>query len=363
MLKWQPFMKMINMIKLILVVLLNFMLYSPAMVWAEDTPSLLLLSPASEFVAQSPEQYIVLPGDSLYRVLNLFVTNPRQATEFWGEQTPKLHIGDIVSLLHLQDGQYAIQIKRGREVKLSPMTRMIQEERTQPTIPLGQIQHFLNRPRVLTTDELEDAGYIIANANDTLLISKGHTVYARGLFAWNLRTRYAVVRLGRKFTDPYTDEILAHEAIYLGTASLVNSGDPVTLDISSSEHAIRNGDLLIPLEDDQLFVEDFTLSKPDYIAGEETARVIAVVDDSSKIGQFQIVIINKGHADGIERGHVLVVKTGGKEITDSVTAETITLPQEIAANLMVFKSFDHVSYALVMRSQRHFGVMDEIAIP
>jgi hypothetical protein len=350
-----------NTNKLILVVLLNFALYS-SLILAEDRPSLLLLSADSKFVATPPEQYIVLPGDNLHKVLSLFVTNPHQATEFWGEQTPQIHIGDIVSLLDLGDKQYAIQIKRGREVKLSPMTRIIPEERTQPTIPLGQIQHFLNRPRVLTEYELEDAGYIIANAADTLLISKGHTVYARGLSDWNLQTRYAVVRLGNKFTDPYTDEVLAHEAIYLGTAALKHSGDPVTLDIVSSERAISNGDLLIPLEDDQLFVEDFTLSKPDYIDG-ETAKVIAVVDDSSNIGQFQIVVVNKGYDDGIERGHVLVVKTGGREIKDSVTAEIVTLPQEIAANLMVFKSFNHVSYALVMRSRRHFGVMDEVAIP
>ncbi|MCV6636751.1 peptidoglycan-binding protein [Candidatus Albibeggiatoa sp. nov. NOAA] len=331
-------------------------------VYASDAPTLLLLNPNVERLPNYPERYIVLPNDTLYKVLEKFVADPLLASEMWGNNIPQIRIGDMVSMLELSSGSYALQIKRGRTVKLSPMTRIIQQQREIPTISTDVIQHFLTQPRILSLDELEEAGYIVANANGTLLATTDALVYARGLDEYDYQERYAIVRLGQQFTDPDTGEVLAQETVYLGVAKLEQMGDPATLRILSFTQGIYDGDLLVPLESDDQLTEDFQPRKPTYIEG-ETARIIAVVNGVSQIGQYQIVVLNKGLDDGLERGHVLVANKGGHLVKDPVTGELITLPSQIAGTLMVFKSFERVSYALVMKAQRAISLLDEVTIP
>lgn len=330
--------------------------------YAADAPTLLLLNPNAERVPNYPDRYIVLPNDTLYQVLSKFVTDPLLASEMWGDNIPQIRIGDMVSLLKLSSGQYAIQIKRGRTVKLSPMTRVIQEQREVPTIATDIIQHFLTRPRVLSLDELETAGYIIANANGTLLATTDALIYARGLDEYDYQERYAIVRLGQQFTDPDTQEVLAQEAVYLGVAKLEKMADPATLRVLSFNQGIYDGDLLVPLDDPAQFTEDFKPRKPNYIEG-ESARIIAVMNGIAQVGQYQIVVLNKGFDDGLERGHVLIANKGGNLVKDPITKDLVTLPSQRSGTLMVFKAFERVSYALVMKAQKAISLLDEVTIP
>ncbi|WP_353572484.1 hypothetical protein [Candidatus Albibeggiatoa sp. nov. BB20] len=331
-------------------------------VYASDAPTFLLLNPYAEHNPNYPERYIVVPNDTMYKVLEQFVTDPLLASEMWGDNVPQIRIGDMVSMLELASGQYALQIKRGRTVKLSPMTRIIQEQREIPTISTGVIQHFLTQPRILSSDELDEAGYIIANANGTLLATTNAVIYARGLDEYDPQERYAVVRLGQQFIDPDTGEFLAQETIYLGVAEMEKSGDPATLRVLSFSQGIYDGDLLVPLDNPDQLSEDFKPRKPDYLEG-DSARIIAVINGVAQAGQYQIVVLNKGIDDGLERGHVLVANKGGNLVKDPVTNELIALPSKKAGTLMVFKAFEKVSYALVMKAVRAISLLDEVTIP
>jgi hypothetical protein len=329
---------------------------------AADAPTLLLLNPDAQRIPNHPDSYIVVHGDTMYKVLAKFVDDPLLASEMWGENIPQIRIGDMVSILKTTSGQYALQIKRGRTVKLTPMTRIIQEQREIPTISTDVVQHFLTRPRILTLDELEQAGYILANANGTLLATTDALIYARGLDEYDYQERYAIVRLGQQFIDPDTDEVLAQETIYLGTAELEKMGDPATLRILSFTQGIYDGDLLVPLDNSDQFTEDFKPRKPDYIEG-GAARIIAVMNGIAQVGQYQIVVLNKGFDDGLERGHVLITNKGGHLIKDPVTKELVTLPSQKSGTLMIFKSFDRISYALVMKARRAISLLDRVTIP
>ncbi len=333
-------------------------------VQASNAPTFLLLNPDAEQLSNYPEHYVVLPNDTMYSVLGKFVADPLLASEMWGERIPQIRIGDMVSLVELSSGQYALQIKRGRTVKLSPMTRIIQEQREIPTIPTDMIQQFLTQPRVLSLDEIENAGYIIANANQTLFASPDSLIYVRGLDEYDYQDRYAIVRLGQRFTDPDTGEMLAQETIYLGTAKLEKMGDPATLRVLSFTQGIYDGDLIVPLdsEDDNQLTQDFYPRKPDYLEG-DVAKIIAVVNGISQIGQHQIVVLNKGFDDGLERSHVLVANKGGQLVQDPVSKQMVRLPSQQAGTLMIFKAFDRISYALVMKAKRAINLFDEVTIP
>ena len=60
--------------------------------------------------------------------------------------------------------------------------------------------------------------------------------------------------------------------------------------------------------------------------------------------------MNKGTADGMERGHVLTMWRAGQQAIDRTTArpETIQLPDEQHGVLFVFQTFKRVSYALII---------------
>jgi len=323
------------------------------------TPSTLLLPPETPLVRNPPTSYTVTAGDNVVDVVARFVLDPLTAVSRW-QPAPQLRVGDRIVLTRI-DNQPALQVQRGRTVKLTPQIRVIEKERGIPVIPRENIQQFLSRPSVVTPEELELSGYILDMAEERLLISPGQTIYVRGLEedVQEDNNRYIIMRPGQTYQDPSDGEVLALEAIYLGDAEIVNIGDPATMTVISSERSIQMGDRLVPIVG-QTFNEDFIPSVPDDLEG---AQIIAVVDGVSEIGQFKVVVINRGEEDDIEVGNILAVQKGGEIVRDPVSNESVTLPDQKAATLLVFRPFERVSYALVMKAQTPLNVNDKVTLP
>jgi hypothetical protein len=89
------------------------------------------------------------------------------------------------------------------------------------------------------------------------------------------------------------------------------------------------------------------------------ARIIDVVDGVSQIGQYNVVVIDRGAADGIEAGHTLRVFNGPAELYDTRASEWIGVPDEHIGTLLVFKSFDRVSFGLIISSTAALEVGDK----
>ena len=86
----------------------------------------------------------------------------------------------------------------------------------------------------------------------------------------------------------------------------------------------------------------------------------------SEIGQWGTVVLDRGADDGFEVGHALVAYTGRIEVRDEVSGvpgDTVTLPREPIGTLMVYRTFDRVSYALVMEATRALHLHDEVGLP
>ena len=94
--------------------------------------------------------------------------------------------------------------------------------------------------------------------------------------------------------------------------------------------------------------------------------VISVVDGVSQIGQYQIVVINRGKRENVDVGTVFAIEQRGAMIPDQVTEDSkdlVRLPDERAGLLMVFRTFDKVSFALVMKATSSLHVGDIIRTP
>ena len=329
----------------------------------------LLLGPEAKIKPNYPEEYIVREGDTLWAIAELFLAQPWEELAEWMREPPGVYPGDSVSLTGI-DKQKMLQIKHKREVKLSPGIRVPRTERVPFIIPYGSIQQFLTHPRLIEAGELDNASYIVANSENRLLVSAGSRVYARGLDEFSDQRRYQIVRPGQAYHEEGNDEVLAYEAEYLGEAELVDRDESegkekelASLDVITAKRSIKSGDLLFPSLM-RTFEEDFT---PRAVYPLEKGELIAVVEGVSQIGQYQVVVVNKGEKDNVEIGHLLGVYRGGKQIEDKINprwrGETLILPREKIGTLLVFQVFENISYALVVSATNAIHLYDKVDAP
>lgn len=313
-----------------------------------------------------PDRYVVQKGDTLWGLAQRFLREPWRWPEVWhinpDISNPHLiYPGDTISLSYA-GGRPALNVVRGRPtVKLSPRTRATPLELAIPTVPINAIRQFLTRPRVFGEPELMAAPYVVTVVGESVVGGAGNQLYVRGIVEPQTNT-FTIFRPGQLYVDPQTGENLGFESLYLGGARLQREGDPATLEIQTSTREITVGDRLLPdLGDD--FQESFMPREPDFpIEG----RLIAVLDGVSQIGQFNVVTINRGAREGLQPGHVLAVYQTGGVVRDPVSynpGEYVRLPDEPAGVLMVFRTFEKVSYGLIMSATRAIHMQDTVRNP
>ena len=308
-----------------------------------------------ELKPQYPGSYKVQANDSVLGVLNLFLNKAWQSQSL--QNMPDIFPNDDISITR-HGGETALQIKRQRRVKLSPNAVTIRTDRPITTIPISDIRQFLTRPEVVEADTLSSAPYILVNANDKILMSGGDLFYARNLEDDTVGQRFIIVREGESYDDG-DGSILAYSAVYLGEARLERGGDPATLKVIEAKQDIRPGDRLLPLPE-HVFETDFYPSAPLQM---EPAQIVGVVNGVSQIGQYQVVVINQGDADGLVRGNVLSVFRGGNVVRDPIAKEAVLLPSLEAGTLLLFKVFEKISFALVMKAKRTIYLGDRVDVP
>jgi LysM repeat protein len=329
------------------------------------TPPPVLMNP------RHPDRYVVQPGDTLWDIASMFLQDPWYWPEIWqiNPQVANPHLiypGDVLSLAYLADGQPVIQVERGIAsgtgvTRLSPRIRSEDLEEPIPTIPFETLRAFLSRPTIVESSQLETLPYVFAH-DEGLISSVGQDVYVRGTMA-QAGTEYSVVHLGEELVDPDDNEVIGYEGIYVGQGRIVQAGDPSTLLLTESARETLIGDYLLS-EEPEVSANYFPRSPESQIDG----RIISVVDGISLIGQYQVVVINRGARDGLEPGHVLRAFRAGPVVTDEVRgsglfSDKVRLPDKPAGTMMVFRIFDRMSYALVMEASSEIRVMDSVRNP
>ncbi|HHB91976.1 MAG TPA: hypothetical protein ENK59_02040 [Thioploca sp.] len=251
--------------------------------------------------------------------------------------------------------------KDERTVIMSPKIRITERKQEIPSLQMEMVQHFLNRPKIVTPDEIEDMGYIISNAEDSLFVSQGSKIYVRNLYDAVQGKKYAIIRLGQAYRNPVEDsgDVLAYEGIYLGESVVEKAGDPAVLNVTSAVMEIGTGSRLTPVVKNS-FPEDFYLHSPNNL---EEAYIIALLDGTLSIGKYQIVVINKGTNSGIEKGHILAIEKNNRFTKDKISNENIMLPRELIGRLLIFQVFEQISYALVTKADKPINKFDIVTLP
>jgi LysM domain len=340
--------------------------------------------PLSELAPNAPDSHTVQRGDTLWDISKLFLTSPWRWPELWGMnlqqiRNPHLIFPGQVLVLVKKDGRATLQLAQngtgapGNTVKLGPRVRsQLLDNGAIASIPLNLIGPFLNDAVVFNTDELAGAPRIVATQEGRVLLSRGETAYVRGELG-GVRD-FRLFREPKALIDPETREIIGYEARYVGTAGFVRPGEdrvgadgkpeivPATFRINDLRMEAGIGDRLHPAPP-----SDFAAFAPRAPNAAVDGRVVSIYGDAVTAGQNQIVALNRGARDGLERGHVLALWRAGLPGFDRTQADSrpvaIRLPDERHGLLFVFRVFDRVSYALIVNVQDPVSPGDRFTQP
>jgi hypothetical protein len=333
----------------------------------------------------APDRYIVVPGDTLWGISERYTDSPWRWPELWGlnkEQirNPHLIYPGYVILLDRARGTLSIGGTDGTApggapgavkaptgaVKLGPRIRVESLAKQEiPSIPSALIEPFLSRPLVIEPDGLDKAPTIVATQADRVILETGNSAYVRGIGSSKEESWY-VYRPGGPLVDPDTNQTLAYEAIYLGTAQMTRPGNPATVVLTSTVQEVEAGDKLVAAGRPQPVT--YAPHAPD---AQIRGRVISIYGGLGKVGEAgpqSIIAINRGRADNLEVGHVLALYNLGGTVRDTTKRRgapdaLIRLPDERAGLAFVFRVFDRVSYALVMQITRPVSPLDVVQTP
>lgn len=316
--------------------------------------------------SDAPSEYVVKKGDTLWDISAMFLEQPWLWPEIWyvNPQVENPHLiypGDRLYLVWV-DGRP--MLRRG-DGKLSPQVRSEPIDDAIPAIPLEHILPFLDRSRaILSRDEIDSAPYIVHFREDRVLGDEGTRAYVRSLDE-SAPLEYLIFRPGEELRDFETGEILGYHITHIGGAGLNTPGDPAKVDVTRTNREVHLGDRLIEATDANL-PRNFYPRAPDF---DLQAHIIAAPDGVSRIGQYSTVIIDRGANDGVEAGHVLIAYTRTKEVRDQVLSTvdsppvTVTIPRERAGLIMIYRTFDRVSYGLVLKTEVPLQINDEAGTP
>jgi len=320
-----------------------------------------------EFKASAPDQYTVVPGDTLWDLSNRFLVQPWYWPEIWylNPQINNPHLiypGDVISIFYVGGKPYLTVGDGPRVTKLSPRVRDEDIDAQEYGIPIPAIQQFIIRPRVVSEETLDSAPYILSSIEERLAYGAGERVYVRG-FNGEPQGQYTVFRKGEALHDPKTDELLGFEAIVVGDGEIIRTDDPATFDLTQTKREALRGDRLLPVNFGEIDTEFVPHAPPENTHG----HVISLFDAITQVGTFQVVALSLGQRNGIEKGHVLDINQAGRIVADPFEKRgslvDVELPEESAGRAMVFRTFEKVSYALIMETSRPIQYGDSATSP
>ena len=356
--------------------------------------------PLADLSPTAPDEYTVKRGDTLWAISGMFLKSPWRWPELWGMnlediRNPHRIYPDQQLYLDKSNGRATLRTRRGADgasgdtVRVSPRTRYESlADAAVPTLSPQAIEPFLSEALIVDEVAFATAPRIVATQEGRVLLSRGDRAYARGTYsskdggtplsdAKGQPIDYRVFRNATPLKDPSTGEILGYEAQFVGKAELVRGETtasvtgkdgkvsteivPATIDIVVAKEEMRIGDRLVAEPPRELlsYVPRAPSSPID-------GQIVSIYGSAVRFAAGnQVVVINRGSRDGLERGHVMAILQSGVQMTDRTDSPRtqIRLPNERNGLLIVFRTFEKLSYALVLQVSDGAKVGDRVVNP
>ena len=355
-----------------------------------------------------PGEYVVVKGDTLWDISGRFLDKPWQWPAIWQanpqiENPHLIYPGDVISLVYV-DGVPQLRVNRGGGTKkLSPAVRVSDRDCSIHAVPFERIKPFVKDLRILSPEEFEGLPYIVANNEQRLNASHMDQTYGRGLNA-RVGDEFVVARLTNIYDDlkgeirrvmpkdqwrqvtnvwdrrqekfntvnPWhrrPQNPVGYELFEVSRVRLAENGEISVLDVIRDRTEIKAGDVILPASEAATYPDVFYPKAMDTVP--DDLRVLATSGRRSGAGTYQIVSISGGSSQGVQPGHVFSAYRTGQLVTDDVgyrhgsfsKEAEVRLPDIYDGLVMVFRTFDEVSYGMVMQSARMVAEYDTLRHP
>ena len=333
-------------------------------------------NPAPTIKADAPNRYIVKKGDTLWDISGRYLDSPWRWKEIWATnkqiRNPNLIYPNDILILCVIQGKTLIGVDTGEgcagvEKQLTgnvvaTSVAITSSANSIPAIPLSAIQHWLDKTLIVNPQDFKATPYILASKKRNLITASGDKVYAKGV-PLIVGQRYGVYREGEMYVDPRTQQVIGLEVtqVATGLATAVESNGVTSLQLTESYgKEVREGD--------RVFVELNNSIPPVFYPTPASVNrggmIVRVMDSISSAARGSVVAVNLGRVQGAKPGDVLTVYQKGPLVRDTIDNDNaVRLPSEPSGMVMVFNTFDNISYAYVLSSELPLNVGDQLLPP
>ncbi|EOC34997.1 TPA: LysM peptidoglycan-binding domain-containing protein [Neisseria meningitidis] len=352
----------------------------------------------------APERYTVKQGDTLWGISGKYLYSPWQWSRLWDANRDQIHNPDLiypdqVLVLRHVDGEPRLGLEQTDGI---PVVKMSPDKEVSgygiPAIDVNFYRIFMRHPQIVSRKETAAAPRLLSGPEGRLLYTKGTRVYTKGL---KEPGRYLTYRINKNITDPDTGKFLGQEVAFSGIVRSLDYTDSVLEQRSKqagerpkdNEYHTRTHPLITPLRTPSIqpLVVETAISEiqqGDYLMKmpEDTdrfnmmphepsrpvqAKIVSVFEGTRIAGQFQTITIDKGEADGLDKGTVLSLykrkKTMQVDLSNNFksrdTVELISTPAEEVGLAMVYRTSEHLSSAIILENISDISVGDTAANP
>ncbi len=337
-------------------------------------------NPPPRIKADAPNRYTVKKGDTLWDISGRYLHKPSRWREIWAtnkqiKNPNRIYPKDVLimcvikgkTLVGVDNGEGCAGVRKQvtkskkkvvkpKKVKVKPVADSV------PTIPLQSIRYFLDKVAVVNPVYLENTPYVIASKNRNLLTATGDTIYVKGALLQVGRT-YGVYKKGQPFVDPASKIVTGVEVTQVakGIVKDTSANGVSTIQLTKSYGQEVN-------EGDRVFADMGIALPPAFglqpAKVKRAGRIVRVNGSIGVAGAGSVVAINIGSLGGARIGDVFTVYRKGPLVRDTYDNDMpVRLPSEPAGRIMVFRTFNHVSYAYVLNSEGTLGVGDQLLSP
>lgn len=319
-------------------------------------------------VDNPPDRHVVVRGDTLWGISAKFLKEPWRWPEIWQlnkDQIKNPHLiypGDVV-MLDMSSGSPRLRLGKGvgqgGTNRVQPQVYSENIAQAIPSIPPNAIEPFISQPLIVSKHQLDKAPFIVATQEYRIHLSPGDIAYVKGINDGSV-TDWQVFEPGKPLKDPDTDKVIGYEAFYLGNAKLIEPGAPALISITAVKQEMGRAARLVPAGVPHL--ESYMPHAP---VQSVSGKIVSLYGNNFQNGPLSIIAINRGQEDGLEAGHVLAlsrtrISTNYADVGKIVETK---VPEERYGLAFVFRTFDKISYALVMEASKSVLMGDNVRNP
>lgn len=345
-----------------------------------------LLADELRLIENAPKSYVVVKGDTLWDISAKFLKDPWLWPKLWRinpeiENPHLIYPGDQLNLVFDEQG-VPMLVKGKPRLKWSPKIRTTQKELNPvQTISLNILDPFVRYDMVLSQEQLDEKGYVIGSDEGQKSSLDGFKLYVnRDL---ELGRSYAIFRKGKEIVRPSDEQVLGYHAKLVGSGKATRRGDmsvksPSTIYLESAIQEVRSGDVVVPIDDQQMLPSFFTMQPA---SNNIKGSIVQSSHDVREFGKLEVVFIDQGSQQGLNQGDILSVNRLSPGVVETKEGPVYTsdasrwnrmaassnsdyqMPEETIGKVMVFKVFDQVSMALILRTTKPLRLMDSVATP